>query len=179
MNVPILIVAALVALPAGSYLTYQTLAPEETALATSDAGPHEPHAAPAHPDHERHTGTQTITLAVGVPYPTCPLQCTMGYSFFGSDGLEFDVPEGATSIEVRASWDALPAQELSVGLYHPDEECGEGCWMGVAGDTGSGEVEFTFEDPEPDPYRVSAHGSGPAYAVAKQDVSLEVVVYFS
>lgn len=196
MNLAMMIVAALVALPAGGYLTYQTLAedaPAESADATSGASIATASAAgseasaeagssdstPTIREDDRHTGTQTIGLQVGAPYPTCPTSCTVGYGFFGSGGLEFDVPEGATSIEVRASWDALPAQELRVGLYHPDAECGEGCWMGDASAEGSGEVTFTFDDPAASAYRVSAHGAGPAYVVAKQDVNFEVLVRYS
>lgn len=129
---------------------------------------------------ERYEGTQTITLSAGFPYPTCPLQCTVGYGFFGSGGLEFPVPEGAKRILVKAEWDALlPAvQTLHIGLF-VENGCGEGCWMGVERGEGTGSVTFVHLDPEPGTYGVYAGGTGPVYVVADQDVRLEAVVEFS
>lgn len=130
------------------------------------------------PSSQTYEGVIRIGLAVGAPYPLCPLQCTFGYSFLDDDAEDFEVAEGVRTIKVVAHWSATtPAtRDLSVGLYRQDDECGEGCYMGMAGDEGSQWASFTLEDPEPGLYHVSARPAGPAYAGARQDVWFEVTV---
>lgn len=181
LNLSVILIAGLLVVPSAGYLTFDALAVEGDTFALGHARPREsppPAAAPREPEH--HRGVQSIDLAVGGPFPTCPLECTMGYHF-GEDGLAFDVPEGATRVVVRATWEAAAptAHRLHVGLYTPDADCGEGCWRGQASEEGRSGLAFELVDPAPGPYRVSASGVGPAYAVAKQDVRLDAVVHFS
>lgn len=131
-------------------------------------------------EEERVAGRQTIGVAANAPYPTCPTSCTVGYSFFGSGGVEVPVREGATRIDVVARWTpTTPLTEtLRVGVYVRDDPCGEGCWMGVAGEKGAREVSFSLDDPAPATHRVSAHLAGPG-AGARQDVEFEVLVHYS
>lgn len=178
MNLPVILLASLVAATPLGYVTYQNLAPDAPLALGAESAADEGAAEPAGPEH--HTGIQSIDLAVAYPYPTCPLNCRMGYSW-SDGGLEFVVPEGATRIEVRATWAAtLPtARTLEVWLVTPDPECGENCWMAVATGEGADEVVFTYDAPAAGSYSVSSYGTGPAYVIAKQDVRLDAFVHFS
>lgn len=133
------------------------------------------------PGPARHVSVETSGPTVAFPYPTCPLNCGMEYGLAGEGRLEFDVPEGATSIEVLAHWSAESpfTREMSVWLTTPDAECGEECWMAVATETGTEQVTFTYDAPEPGTYSVSTHFTMPVAASLRQDAWLEAVVHTS
>lgn len=196
MNLSVILVAGVLALPPVGYLTYQTIEPVDphadptpgvdTPMATlSDPAP-QASEAPSEEDasaqqqaSERYAGTQRIEYGAGAPWPTCPLQCTYGFSK-GSGGLVFSVPPGATRIEVRAVWDArTPAtHELGVYLFEPMDDC-EYCWISVRGREGPSAITFSYGAPEPGEYLLSAQGTGRAHVVLDQDVRLEAAVVFS
>lgn len=133
------------------------------------------------PGPARHVGVLTSGPTVAFPFPTCPLECTVGYSFGGAGDMEFDVPEGAKSVEVLAHWDpeSPMTETLDVWLTTPDAECGEGCWIAVASQTGSREVAFVHDAPAAGRYGLSAHFTMPAGASVRQDVWFEAVVHAS
>lgn len=176
MNLPVILLVGLLTVPSLGYMTYQTLDGPSVLPAHGGASGTSSKEA----THEHHRGVQTIDLGIAAPWPTCPLQCRMGYSW-GNGGLEFEVPEGATRIEVRAEWEAAvpTARTLDVWLVTPDAECGDGCWMAVDSAEGAGRVLFVHDEPVPGSYRISAYGAGPAYVIAKQDVRLDAYVHFS
>lgn len=131
------------------------------------------------PRTERQVVDMRIETAVAAPWPTCPLDCTMGYSMDGYSVHEFVVEESAQRIEIVARWDpSTPLTErLRVSLSEPWEEC-ESCWMGVAGADGSREVRFAYDSPTAGPYTVWLGLSGPGAGV-KQDVEVEILVHHS
>lgn len=133
------------------------------------------------PGPMRHVAVETSGPAVAFPYPTCPLQCTVGYGFGSSGRLEFEVPEGATRIDVIAHWTAAGpfTEALSIWLTTPDDECGEGCWVAVATGEGVEQVSFSYDAPAPGAYGVSSHFTMPAGVSVRQDVWLEAVVHTS
>ena len=133
------------------------------------------------PGPMRHVAVETSGPRVVVPYPTCPLQCTMGYGLGGSGRLEFEVPERATRIDVIAHWtpESPSAKELAIWLTTPDDACGDGCWVAVATGEGSEEVAFSYDAPAPGEYALSSHFTMPVGASLRQDVWLEAVVHTS
>lgn len=133
------------------------------------------------PGPARHVSVETSGPTVAAPFPTCPLECSMSYSFGDAGRLAFDVPEGATRIDVVARWTAEGpfTRELGVWLLTPDDECGERCWRAVAAERGVEEVVFSYATPVPGAYAVSTHFTSPAGASVQQDVWLEAVVHTS
>lgn len=173
MNIATVLVAGLVLAAPIAYLAYADTA-DAAASPIGVAGD----------DANEDSGSQTIQsvermgVSVGVPGPSCPLQCTMGYGFTGESAADFEIPEGIRSVDVVAHWTAAAptTRDLWVFLYQQDDACGEGCYMGVAGDHGVERVTFTLEDPEPGVYHVGATPTGRAYATIEQDVWFEVTL---
>ena len=152
---------------------FQTLSRSESGIVV--------HGAACVPGPQRHVAVEAAGPMVVVPYPTCPTSCSMGYGLGGSRDLVFEVPEGATRIDVRARWNAENpmTERLQVWLLAPDPACGDGCWSAVEVAEGAEQVAFSYAAPAPGEYGVTTFFTTRAGAAVQQDVWLEAIVHTS